>query len=565
MGVGAAAVAIMTATLFTTAGSLARADPHAAGRDQKRPPQNAPPASIAGIVTAQSNGAPVARARVILSSPALPQTRVTLSDAQGQYEFSGIPAGEYDVLAVRSGYALVGGSARGAPVRVAGGERRTGVALVLQAAGTIPGRLQDEDGSPLAGALVEALSLRLPEARKPLLAAAAAYTDDRGEFRLSGLPAGQYFVIARDTAFGKAGDDSGALRYPPTYFPGVVVETEAKPISVSSGADSPRAEFRIRIVKPAHVSGVLQAPDTRALVSGAVVLIPRDGMTLHRSASEDVEIRPDGRFLFRNVPPGSYQLRARAATDPSQVLLFGSFAVQVEAGRDVPELIVTMAAGAVVDGKVEWIGTGAKAAATRSRLRVRAPFADGTSFGDALTGDVAFDGTFRLRGVMTGSHFFLIEGLPEPWALTRVRVRGRESVLQPTDLHEGEQLSGVRLVVTTTVTDVSGAIADAGGRPVADALILLTPPGAVEWSRGDPRFQMARSDGSGRYRVRSLPPGAYRIAALIAVDELAAWRPEWLARIDAHGRAFVVADAAAPQALDLVAVPPQALPAAVSR
>ncbi len=555
----------MTATLFTSAGALALAEARGAGPNQRKSPEKAQPASIAGIVTAQSTGAPVGRARVILSSPALPQTRVTLSDAQGQYAFSGIPAGEYDLLAVRSGYALVGGSARGAPVRVAAGERRTGVTLVLQAAGTIPGRLQDEDGSPLAGALVEALSLRLPETRKPLLAAASAYTDDRGEFRLSGLPAGQYFVIARDTAFERAGDDSGALRYPPTYFPGVVVETEARPISVSAGADSARAEFRIRIVKPANVSGVLQAPDTRALVSGAVVLIPRDGMTLHRSASEDVEIRPDGRFIFRNVPPGSYQLRARAATDPSQVLLFGSFAVQVEADRDVPELIVTMAAGAVLDGKVEWIGTGAQAAAKRSRLRVRAPFADGTSFGDALTGDVAFDGTFRLRGVMTGSHFFLIEGLPDPWALTRVRVRGRESVLQPIALHEGEQLSGVRLVVTTTVTEVSGGIADAGGRPVADALILLTPPGAVEWSRGDPRFHMARSDRAGRYRVRSLPPGAYRIAALIAVDELAAWRPEWLARIDAHSRSFVVADAAVAQTLDLVAVSPQALPAAISR
>ncbi len=562
MRVGAA---MLTATLFASAGALALAEPRGAGRDQKKPPEKALPASIAGSVTAQSNGAPVARARVILSSPALPQTRVTLSDAQGQYEFSGIPAGEYDLMAVRSGYALVGGSARVAPVRVGGGERRTGVTLVLQAAGTIPGRLQDEDGSPLAGALVEALSLRLPGVRTPLVAAATAYTDDRGEFRLSGLAAGQYFVIARDTAFGKAGDNSGALRYPPTYFPGVVAETEARPISVLPGADSPRADFRIRIVKPAHVSGVLQAPDTRVLVSGAVVLIPRDGMTLHRSASEDVEIRPDGRFIFRNVPPGSYQLRARAATDQSQVLLFGSFAVQVDADRTVPELIVTMAAGAVVDGQVEWIGTGAKAATTRSRLRVRAPFADGTSFGDALTGDVASDGTFRLKGVMTGSHFFLIEGLPEPWALTRVRVRGRDAVLQPIALHEGEHLSGVQLIVTPTVTEVSGAVADAGGGPVADALILLTPRGAVEWSRGDPRFRMARSDRAGRYRVRSLPPGAYRIAALIAVDELAAWRPEWLARIDRHSRSFVVADAAAPQTLDLVAVSPQALPAAVSR
>jgi hypothetical protein len=560
MCVRAPAVAIII-MLFAAGASAARQRP--SERDQKG--VAAPVASIAGIVTNHGTGAPIPRARVILSSPALPQSRVTLSDAKGQYEFNGIPPGEYDVLAVRSGYALIGGSARGVPVRLGPGERRTGVPLVFQPAGTIPGRVEDEDGSPLAGALIEALSLRDPEAQKPLLSAAVAYSDDRGEFRLTGLAAGQYFVIARDAAFTKAGDDTGPLRYPPTYFPGVVIETEAKPISVATGAESPRADFRIRIVKPTHLSGVLTAPDTRQLVSGAVVLIPRDGMTLRRVHSEDVDLRPDGRFLFRNVPPGSYQLRARASNDPSQVLLFGSFAVQVDPGRDVPELIVTLAPGAVVHGTVEWVGNGAKAAAARSRPRVRAPFADGTSFGDALTGDVAADGTFRLRGVMTGSHFFAIEGLPEPWALTRVRVQGKEAVLQPIDLHEGEQLANVRLIVTTTVTDVSGLITDSNGRAAPDALILLTPPGTVHWVRGDPRFRMARADGTGRYRMRSLPPGAYQVAALIAVDELAAWRPEWLSRIDRHGRPFLVADAAAPQTLNLVAVPPHALPAAASR
>jgi hypothetical protein len=76
---------------------------------------------------------------------------------------------------------------------------------------------------------------------------------------------------------------------------------------------------------------------------------------------------------------------------------------------------------------------------------------------------------------------------------------------------------------------------------------------------------MTRSDGAGRYRVRSLPPGTYRVVALIAFDELAAWRPEWLSRIEPHSQSFLVADAAAPQTLDLVAVVPQALPAAVGR
>ena len=210
-------------------------------------------------------------------------------------------------------------------------------------------------------------------------------------------------------------------------------------------------------------------------------------------------------------------------------------------------------------GEVEWVGEGAKAAAEARRLRVRAPFADGSSFGDALTGDVAPDRTFRLRGVMTGWHYFEIEGLPEPWALARVLVRGREPAIGPIEVHESEQLPNVRLMVSTTATELSGLISDAAGHPVADALILLRPPGAPQWSGGDPRYQMARSDASGRYRIRRLPAGAYKAAALIAVDELAAWRSEWLGPIDAQSQPFLLTDAAAPQRLDLVAISPQTL------
>ena len=564
MPVRAAGRAIVAAA-FLIGASASLAQSQRSSRDQK--PQSKPvaPASIAGEVTSQTDNARVARARVVLSSDGMARTRVTLSDAQGRYEFTDVPPGDYDVLVMRSGYALVGGnSSRGVPIRVAGGERRTGVSLVLQRAGTIPGRIEDEDGTPLAGAQVEALSLRSSDRRPALLSAAQTSTDDRGEFRLSGLPAGQYYVVARDAAFARAGDDGGALRYPPTYFPGVIAAAEAKAVSVAAGSDSPRAEFRIRIIKPSHVSGLLKTADKRALISGAVVLVPRDGAAVQPVPSEDVDIRPDGRFRFRNVPPGQYQLRARAAIDPAQVLQFGSYAVSVKAGEDLPDLVVDLAPGAVIYGQVEWIGKGGGSPAARRGLRVRAPFADGTSFGDVLTGDVAPNGTFRLRGVMTGSHFFVIEGLPEPWALTGVRVRGRDTQLHPIDVHEGEQLQNVQLIVTTSVTDVSGTVTDGSGRPAADALILVAPPGSTAWARGDPRFQATRADIGGRYRVRGLPPGVYRVAAMIAMDELAAWQPEWLRRIDAHGKPVSLA-AAAPQTLDVVALSPQALTAAVSR
>jgi protocatechuate 3,4-dioxygenase beta subunit len=554
----------MVAAAFLIGASASPA--HALQRSTRDRPQPKPiaPASISGAVTSQADNAPVARARVVLSADGTARTRVTLSDAQGRFEFADVPPGDYDALVMRSGYALVGGPARGLPIRVAAGEQRTGVSLVLQRAGTIPGRIEDEDGSPLAGAQVEALSLRSSDRQPALLSAAQTSTDDRGEFRLTGLPAGQYYVVGRDAAFARAGDEGGALRYPPTYFPGVVTAAEAKSVSVAVGAESLRADFRIRIIKPSHVSGQLNTSDKRALISGAVVLVPRDGAALQPVPSEDVDIRPDGRFRFRNVPPGKYQLRARAAIDPAQVLQFGSYAVSVKGGEDLTDLMIDLAPGAAIYGQIEWTGQAAGSPAARRGLRVRAPFADGTSFGDALTGDVAANGTFRLRGVMTGAHFFAIEGLQEPWALTGVRVRGRDTQLRPIDVHEGEQLPNVQLLVTTSVTGVSGTVTDASGRPAADALILVAPPGSTAWAHGDPRFHATRTDPGGRYRVRGLPPGAYRVAAMIAMDELAAWQPEWLQRIDAHGQAVSLA-AAAPQTLDVVAVSPQALTAAVSR
>ena len=166
---------------------------------------------------------------------------------------------------------------------------------------------------------------------------------------------------------------------------------------------------------------------------------------------------------------------------------------------------------------------------------------------------------------MTGAHFFAIEGLPEPWALTRVRIQGRESAARPIQLHEGEQLQSVRLIVAKTATDGSGTITDAGGRATPDALVVLTPVGGAGWMDGDPRFHMTRSEGTGRYRARRLPPGPYRASALLGVDELPARRTEWLDRLDSRSTSFVLADGAAPQALDLVALSAQALPAARSR
>jgi hypothetical protein len=476
---------------------------------------------------------------------------VTADD--GRFRFADVAEGRYELVVAHTGLAPVPqGNSRGVAVHVGRGQAVEGLALRLQPEGVIPGRLYGESGSPLAGADVEALSLRAAGGPQSLVPVATTRTDERGEFRIGGLAAGQYFVVARDSAFRKAGDTAGALRYPATFYPSGISAAAAKPVTVTAGTEAPRIEFRVTLIQPARVSGVLRTAGRKPLQSGVVVLVPRDGSILDTLPSDDIEMTPDGRFVFRNVPPGSYQLRARASVDPKQVALFGTLALDVQPGRDVDNVTVSLLPGAAIHGRVEW--TGGKPPGRAGSLRVRAPLADETTFGDSLTGNVNLDGSFRLRGVMAGRHYLTVEGLPTGAGVVSVVVGGRDVLLQPIEVRESEQLNDVRIVLSTTVTELAGQVRDAKGRPAADALVLATPQGAATWSAVDARFQSGRADADGRYRISGLPPGAYRIAALAGSDELAAWRPDWFRRVEPHAQSITLG-AADKRTVDLVAVP----------
>lgn len=193
---------------------------------------------------------------------------------------------------------------------------------------------------------------------------------------------------------------------------------------------------------------MLRMSGKKPLQSGAVVLLPGEGASAGAQSSDDVEITPDGRFVFRSVPPGSYQLRARASVDPKQVTLFGTLALTVASGANLESIVVDMRPGATIQGRVEWAG-GKRPADIRT-LRVRAPFVDGTSFGDSFSGNVSTNGSFRLRGVMAGSHHLTVEGLPAGAAVVSVLIGGKDMALQPIEVRESQQMNNVRIVVSNT-------------------------------------------------------------------------------------------------------------------
>jgi hypothetical protein len=556
--VGAAFVALL--------GPIAAAQP---ARPPARPAPPAPAAGsaqIAGVIKNSIDDTPVTRARVTAVSDALPGPRVALSGPDGKYSLADLPAGSYTVSVARSGFApqthAIGRSIAPAPIVVAAGQPVV-IDFALVPSGVIAGRILDEDGTPFAGAAVNALVTRAENGTDTLLSVSTSQTDDRGEFRLFGLVPGQYYLSASDPAFRSVSTPKGVQSYSPTYYPGVAFPDQARAVVVTGTSEPPRVEFRLKIVPPARVSGQLVASDGKQLFSAAIIMSPLDGEGAPMVPPEDPSLLPDGTFSFGQVVPGHYQIRARGQTEAAGTALFAVYTLTIQ-GSDVTGVQMLLRRGGLLDGRLIVESRRGVKPPPLPSIRVRAPFIDGNSFGDALTGTVQPDGAFALRGLMKGSHQLVLDGLRPPWVVKSVTFRGTNITDQPFDVTESEQFREVRITITDAGSEVSGVVQNARRLPVANTGVLVFPRAALFWTRTNRRMRVTYTDREGRFTIPGLPAGEYLAVASLAVDEsdlgrrdrLSAW--ERLATpfaLDADdGRATVALQIVAPPAPAAAAV-----------
>ena len=130
-----------------------------------------------------------------------------------------IPSGDYGFVARRPGYVPSGTNETPTPVAVRGRTQTMPDIRIKQGGGTIAGRIVDTRGNPLPRLPVEAV--RPAVLGDSILApvGGTVHTDDLGQFRLSGLPVGKYYVAAR--LLPDPGDSAASAAFVSTYDPGV--------------------------------------------------------------------------------------------------------------------------------------------------------------------------------------------------------------------------------------------------------------------------------------------------------------------------------------------------------
>src|SRR5262245_34795627 len=162
-----------------------------------------PPAKgrIAGRVLTADTGRPVARARVFINAAEVPGGRGMLTNADGTYEFTELPAGRYTVQVSKTGFiSLSYGQRRplqaGTPLQLNDEQQLSGIDFSLPRGSVIAGHVMDETGDPMPGINVQVMRYQYAQGNRQLLPAGNAQTDDQGAFRVWGLNPGEYYVSA---------------------------------------------------------------------------------------------------------------------------------------------------------------------------------------------------------------------------------------------------------------------------------------------------------------------------------------------------------------------------------
>ena len=558
-----------------------------AARSQ-RPARDAQPAPqgtavIAGRVLTADTGRPVKRARVLVTAGGR-QSRALTTDDQGRFRITGLAADAYTITASRTGFVdAVFGQRRplqpGTPVQLADGQDVAGIDLRLVRGGVITGRVLDEDGEPLARALVTVQRYQYVRGERQLTPAGADQSDDRGQYRVFGLPPGDYYVSADAGALaqmlgrglqqlagafaapgGRGGrgalsgappaDDPEPLGYAPTYYPGVVAAAEAGRLTLGPAQELTGIDVQVQLVPTATVSGVVVGVDGPA----PVLLAPQDAGGMVRGQILRGTTQTDGTFAIRNVPPGRYTALARSGggpfAAPASPFRVGTQTVNV-AGQDVTGVTLALQPGVSLSGNITIESAGTAAPADYSAFRIDAPDAEPLPFGGGAGGRgagplasgarAAKNGAFTVRDLLPGRHYLLVSGTG-PWTLKSISIAGREVTDQAIDLRSGQDVGDVMVVMTDRATDVSGTVHDASGAPIAAIAVIAFSTDPQQWRPHSRQIQAVRTDQHGVYHLRGLPPGDYRLVALDDVEQGEWFDPAFLQRIETAAERLTISD-----------------------
>ena len=491
---------------------------------QVQPPAAAPGnGSVSGDVSNSLTGAPVPRARVqvIIVGNSIAQSFTATTDDQGKFTIGGLPPGRIIVNNIeRAGFVMTVGAIRPSDAQLRADEKKENLKLTLTPTGAISGRVLDSGGSVVQGAIVSVegtFGITRAWEINPSM------TDEKGRYRISGLPPGRYRVVANPAAMPFPPeirtDGTREVHYARTYYPDALKEGESQRVEVGGGAEAMGMDIHLVRTPVVTVSGKVSG------VAGATTVV-RAQSTAAQAVQATARVGRDGSFQIWQLDPGEYMIAAIASQQGGQRRL-QSAPVEVEiAGADIEKMALRIVQPfdlvcrlAFDDAKAREMPAppsrpGQPAASQPQPMPRRFSIRpDGPVFGDLGPSvyaaiEVGANDSFTLASLQPGRYHLM-----PLWGgvyIKSVTVDDKATQGELLDV-SGGPVGSVTITLGGVTGELSGVVSDANG-PAAGVRV------AIRADRAGSQLMFSVSGADGTYKFAAVPPGRYK--ALAAEGEL---------------------------------------------
>ena len=273
------------------------------------------------------------------------------TDANGRFRVTNVAAGMYWIYARAPNHILLVTFGTELdikkPLDVAEGQKVENIALEVKRGGLIAGRITDSRGGPLIG---EKISLhRLDKDGKPpvILCVSRCQTDDRGDYRIHGLPEGLYLVsveYARDKLF---------------FYPGMTSQSEAKAIEVAEESEAAGIDITLPDQERSPIAMAITGEVTVRLVTEDGVGLPNVKVNMTPILKNRHSISASGgAYLYTTDENGNFKThRTGPENEPGfywfRALHAGGYALKRLVSQFVGnDITLIMTKGGVITGRV---------------------------------------------------------------------------------------------------------------------------------------------------------------------------------------------------------------------
>lgn len=492
-----------------------------------------------GVITGRvvgEDGQPLAGASVQASSRT-GTTRTAISAEDGSFRLTGLSPTNYTLTAHLRAYVM-------APLTGAAGEPQffrdgDSATITLVKGGVITGRVTDSNGDAIPGLQIRAVRLKTDEGKLVNEFSYNRRTDDRGIYRIFGLPAGAYVVKTDGADTGWSDQASDQINDGPTYYPSSSRDT-AMELAVQPGVELSGIDIRYRAERGHKVSGKFfgSIPQAGVLV---FLRLPGGAENLSQDFHFVRDTKPeDGTgFEIGGVSDGDYDLVAErlSGDDDGAVSLPRRVSVK---GADVSGVDLRLMPLASITGKVLFEDLPPTENSACSKLRsgksgkieesVVAVSAEQTSAQPQRSqlgySAVTAEGNFKIIRLFAARYRFSLQFPSEAWyarSITQPDSRSQRKLNLGDGLviKSGDKIKDVTITLANGAAKLSGKLKnDAGKQPPANLQIHLIP--AEKESAEDPlRYFETNANDNGLFSFLHLPPGKYWLLAQPAEETLA--------------------------------------------